>query len=60
MAAGIMTVLGEIEQVLVGMQTMTEALRQLAGRQTRAVRTRFTRTPLTGAVSGLLTTAVIQ
>jgi phosphate:Na+ symporter len=39
---------------------MTEALRQLSGGQTRAVPARFTRTPLRGALSGMLTTAVVQ
>lgn len=60
MTADILTVLGAIGLFLIGMQTMTEALRQLAGRQTRTVLARFTRTPLMGALSGMLTTAAIQ
>ncbi|MFC2969883.1 Na/Pi cotransporter family protein [Acidimangrovimonas pyrenivorans] len=60
MNADILQVLGGIGLFLFGMQTMTEALRQLAGQRARALLTRFTTTPLTGAITGTLTTAAIQ
>lgn len=45
---------------LVGMLLLTSGLKGLAGGQMRAILVRFTNTPLTGAVTGALTTAVVQ
>lgn len=56
----ILSVLGGVGLFLFGMQAMTGALRDLASRQMRAILARFTTSPLTGAVSGAVTTAVIQ
>ena len=51
---------GGIGLFLFGMHVMTTALREVAGQGARAVIARFTRTPLSGAVSGALSTAVLQ
>lgn len=56
----ILTILGGIGLFLFGMQSMTGALRELASRRMRAFLSRFTTSPLTGALSGAATTAVIQ
>lgn len=60
MDGDLFTILGGIGLFLFGMHTMTDALRLAAGRRTREVLARFTRTPLSGAIAGTLTTAVIQ
>lgn len=60
MTGGILTFLGGIGLFLFGMETMTDALRGLAGQRTRQVLARFTRTPLTGAIAGTVTTALLQ
>jgi phosphate:Na+ symporter len=60
MAGDLLSLLGGIGLFLFGMQTMTSALRDLAGRRTREVIARFTRTPLTGFLTGALTTAAVQ
>jgi phosphate:Na+ symporter len=60
MADDLLSLLGGIGLFLFGMQTMTVALRELAGRRTRAVIARFTRTPLTGFLTGVATTAAVQ
>ncbi|APZ53206.1 Na/Pi cotransporter family protein [Salipiger abyssi] len=60
MQLDILTILGGIGLFLFGMQSMTGALRELASRQMRAFLSRFTTSPLTGALSGAATTAVIQ
>ncbi len=52
--------LGGLGLFLLGMVVLTEGLRALAGRALRNVRTRFTRRPGSGAVTGALTTAVVQ
>ncbi len=51
---------GGVGLFLVGMQVMTEALRQLASRHLRSFLSRFTTSPLTGAMTGAASTAVIQ
>ncbi|AJE48421.1 Na/Pi cotransporter family protein [Celeribacter indicus] len=51
---------GGIGMFLVGMLLLTSGLKGLAGGQTRALLVRFTRTPLSGAITGALTTAVVQ
>ncbi|WP_122075617.1 Na/Pi cotransporter family protein [Pseudophaeobacter sp. EL27] len=60
MAEQLFYVLGGIGMFLMGMKVMTSALREAAGTQLQAVLTRFTTTPLTGVISGGLTTAAIQ
>lgn len=60
MSAHILTLLGGLGLFLFGMQTMTEALRDLSSTQARHALARFTRTPLAGVITGTLTTAVIQ
>ncbi len=60
MAGDLLSLLGGIGLFLFGMQTMTAALRDLAGRRTRTVIARFTKTPFTGFVTGAATTAAVQ
>lgn len=56
----LLTLLGGTGLFLLGMQTMTDALRALASTRARQALAGFTRTPLSGAVTGAVTTAVIQ
>ncbi|WP_201158182.1 Na/Pi cotransporter family protein [Rhodobaculum claviforme] len=56
----VLNLLGGVGLFLFGMHTMTAALRELAGTRMRALLARFTRTPLSGALTGAATTAVIQ
>ena len=51
---------GGVGLFLFGMHVMTAALRDLAGPSARGVLARFTRTPLSGAVTGALSTAALQ
>lgn len=51
---------GGLGVFLVGMITMTDALRTLAGERMRAFLLRYTRTPTTGALAGAACTAVVQ
>jgi phosphate:Na+ symporter len=60
MAADIMLALGGVGLFLIGMIMLTEGLRGLAGKALRDVLARFTENPFSGAVSGALTTAVVQ
>lgn len=60
MTTAILTLLGGIGLFLFGMQTMTDALHRMGSRGLRRFLARFTRSPLTGVVSGAATTAVIQ
>ena len=60
MTEEILILLGGIGLFRFGMLTMTGALKQLASRQARAVLARFTRSPLTGVLTGFVTTAAIQ
>ena len=60
MSIEILSLLGGVGLFLFGMQSMTGALREIASRQMRAILARFTTSPLTGALSGAATTAVIQ
>ncbi len=55
-----LSALGGIGLFLVGMLMLTEGLRALAGRGLRNILARFTSTPLSGAITGALTTAAIQ
>lgn len=60
MSGDILALLGGTGMFLLGMQLMTRALADLASRQTRTVLRRITTSPLTGAVGGAATTALIQ
>ena len=60
MTADLLTLLGGVGLFLFGMQTMTLALRELASDRMRSLLAGFTRTPLSGAVTGALTTGLIQ
>ena len=51
---------GGLALFLFGMESMSRALQQAAGERMRGFLRRVTRTPLTGALAGLLVTAVLQ
>ncbi|MCK5710977.1 MAG: Na/Pi cotransporter family protein, partial [Deltaproteobacteria bacterium] len=51
---------GGIGLFLLGMIVMTEGLRALAGNTIRSVLMRFTKSPVTGALTGAASTAVLQ
>ena len=52
--------LGGLGLFLLGMIIMTDSLRNLAGDAMRKLLLRFTHTPLSGAVTGAVTTAILQ
>jgi len=52
--------IGGLGFFLLGMVVLTEGLQALAGRALRRVLSRFTRSPLSGAITGAMTTAVVQ
>lgn len=56
----LLQVIGGLGLFLLGMIIMTEALRSLAGKIIRNALMRFTRNPLSGAVTGAISTAVLQ
>ena len=56
----ILPVLGGLGVFLLGMVIMTDALKSLAGDYMRSVIKRFTRNASSGAVTGAITTAVLQ
>ena len=60
MTSDIVTGLGGIGLFLLGMEIMTEALRQVAGRGLRQSLLRLTASPLRGVATGAVATAVIQ
>ncbi|QKI89316.1 Na/Pi cotransporter family protein [Thiomicrorhabdus xiamenensis] len=45
---------------LLGMVIMTDSLKKLAGDKIRSALLRFTRTPTTGAITGAISTAIVQ
>lgn len=51
---------GGLGLFLLGMVILTDSLRSLTGDVMRRMLLRFTRTPLTGAVTGTVTTAILQ
>lgn len=51
---------GGLGLFLLGMVIMTDALRGLAGRSIRNALMRFTRTPVSGAITGAIGTAILQ
>jgi len=60
MTLNVLSALGGVGLFLVGMLLLTDGLKALAGRRMRGVLARFTSTPLSGAVTGTVTTAVVQ
>ncbi len=60
MNSGIAEALGGLGVFLLGMVVMTSGLKSLAGNALRNALARFTRSPLSGAISGALATAIIQ
>lgn len=60
MSEAVFSALGGIGLFLFGMSLMTEGLRALAGPAVRNALTRFTKTPVSGAATGAITTALIQ
>ncbi|MEN8133039.1 MAG: Na/Pi symporter [Pseudomonadota bacterium] len=51
---------GGLEMFLLGMVIMTEGLRELTGEALQRLLARFTKSPISGAVTGAATTAIIQ
>ncbi len=60
MNGGVLEVLGGIGLFLLGMAVMTQGLNSLAGESLRTTLTRFTKTPLTGTLTGIVITALLQ
>ncbi len=60
MTGPLLSLAGGVGLFLFGMMTMTGALRDLGSDRMRQLLAGFTRTPLSGAVTGALTTAAIQ
>ena len=60
MASGLLLTLGGLGVFLLGMIVMTNGLRSLAGDAARRALTRFTHSPLSGAVTGAGVTALVQ
>ncbi|MCM2561577.1 Na/Pi symporter [Lutimaribacter sp. EGI FJ00015] len=56
----LLSLLGGVGMFLLGMEVMTAALRDAAGRRLRALLARFTTTPLRGVLTGAGATALIQ
>ena len=56
----IIQALGGLGLFLLGMIIMTEGLRELAGDAIRSVLMRFTSSPVTGAITGAVSTAILQ
>jgi phosphate:Na+ symporter len=56
----LMQVLGGIGIFMIGMIVMTEGLRSLAGESISKALMRFTKTPASGALTGAVTTAILQ
>lgn len=60
MTGTLLTVLGGIGLFLLGMIVLTDGLKSLAGNAMRAALARHTQSPLSGAVAGAATTALVQ
>lgn len=56
----VVTASGGLGLFLMGMMTMTDGLRALAGDRMRTILVRFTRTPISGVATGTCTTAILQ
>lgn len=60
MFQGILSVLGGIGIFLLGMTLLSEGLKTLSGELLRTLLSRFTRSPLTGALTGFIATICVQ
>lgn len=60
MTQGILVLLGGVGLFLLGMKTMTDALREAAGHRLRGLLSHFTTTPLRGVLTGTAATALLQ
>lgn len=60
MVTNILTAVGGLGLFLLGMILLTDGLRGLAGRSLRRLIAVYTRTPVSGAVTGAVATAVVQ
>ncbi|MDH3655276.1 MAG: Na/Pi symporter [Myxococcales bacterium] len=60
MIGSVLLCLGGLGLFLLGMVVLTDGLRALAGRALRRMLSRFTRSPLSGATTGAVTTALVQ
>ncbi|CTQ54883.1 Na/Pi-cotransporter II-related protein [Roseibium album] len=60
MTFSFLSALGGVGLFLIGMLLLTDGLKAIAGRRMRRVLAGFTSTPVSGAATGALTTAVIQ
>lgn len=60
MLTGVLTALGGLGLFLLGMATMTDGLKALPRDRLRAMLARGTRSPTSGAISGALSTAIVQ
>lgn len=60
MVTSILTAVGGLGLFLLGMNLLTGSLRSLAGSSLRRLIARYTRTPVSGAVTGAAATAVVQ
>ncbi|MDH5360621.1 MAG: Na/Pi symporter, partial [Gammaproteobacteria bacterium] len=56
----LLSISGGLGLFLLGMIIMTDGLKGLAAESMRRLLTRFTRSPYSGAMTGALTTAVLQ
>lgn len=60
MTTSILSAIGGVGLFLLGMILLTDGLKNLAGRSLRRLLTRFTRTPVSGALTGAVVTALLQ
>lgn len=60
MIAAILTAIGGLGLFLLGMNLLTGSLRTLAGGSLRRLIAKYTRTPLSGAITGAAATAIVQ
>ncbi|MEX1229193.1 MAG: Na/Pi cotransporter family protein [Planctomycetaceae bacterium] len=60
MSGGVLGIIGGLGLFLMGMAVMTEGLKDLTGDALRRWLSTFTRNPLTGAVTGMICTAILQ
>ncbi len=60
LVSNLLAMAGGIGLFLVGMQILTEGLRALAGGALRRTLARYTKSPVSGALTGAVTTAIIQ
>ncbi|WP_415716499.1 Na/Pi cotransporter family protein [Roseibium sp.] len=60
MVSSFLSALGGVGLFLIGMMFLTDGLKALAGHRMRVILGSFTSTPVTGALTGAATTAVVQ